>query len=151
MFFLQDGKHRSKFLYFCYFRRGDKLVAEVIRYILFKTHQHFRCPIKRDELSQLITKNYHHRSLPNLVLNKATAKLSTIFGYNLMELQRSCPSSNNQARSSQSSTDIKSYVITTQLDPGVYKKYVEDTTKSNLTEFAFVVIGIVHLAGGKIT
>lgn len=49
------------------------------------------------------------------------------------------------------STDIKSYVITTQLDPGVYKKYVEDTTKSNLTEFAFVVIGIVHLAGGKIT
>ncbi|CAI9292315.1 unnamed protein product [Lactuca saligna] len=91
------------------------------------------------------------RSLPTLVLNKATAKLSTIFGYNLKELQRSRPSSNNQARSSQSSVDLKSYIITSQLDPGVYKKHVEDTTKSNLTGFAFVVIGIVHLAGGKIT
>ncbi|CAI9292859.1 unnamed protein product [Lactuca saligna] len=41
-------------------------------------------------------------------------------------------------------------MVESKLDPGVYKKHVEDTTKSNLTGFAFVVIGIVHLAGGKI-
>ncbi|KAI3711264.1 hypothetical protein L2E82_41230 [Cichorium intybus] len=130
---------------------GDKLVAEVIRYILFKTHQNSGCPIKRDELTQLITKNYPQRSLPAVVLNKATTKLSTIFGYNMKELSRSRPSSNNQARSSQSSTDSKSYIITSQLDPGVYRKHVEDTRKSHLSGFAFVVVGIVHLAGGKIT
>nr|KAJ0222148.1 hypothetical protein LSAT_V11C200067820 [Lactuca sativa] len=69
----------------------------------------------------------------------------------LKERQRSRPSSDNEARSSQSSADIKSYIITTQLDPGVYRKHVEDTTTSNLTGFAFVVIGNFHLAGGKIT
>ncbi|KAK1420124.1 hypothetical protein QVD17_21466 [Tagetes erecta] len=130
---------------------GDKLVAEVVRFILFKTHQNSGCPIKRDELTQLITKNYHNRSLPSLVLNKATTKLSTIFGYDMTELQRARPSSTNQARSSQSSADSKSYIIKSQLDPGVYRKHIEDTKKSHLTGFAFVVIGIINLAGGKIT
>lgn len=49
------------------------------------------------------------------------------------------------------SADTKSYIITSQLDPGVYRKHVEDTRKLHLTGFTFVVIGIVHLAGGKIT
>ncbi|XP_071718288.1 uncharacterized protein [Rutidosis leptorrhynchoides] len=131
---------------------GDKLVAEVIRYVLFKTHQNSGCPIKRDELTQLITKNYsNNRSLPGMVLNKAIAKISSIFGYDMKELQRSRPSSTNQARSSQSSADAKSYIVISQLDPGVYRKHIEDTTKSHLTGLTFVVIGIVHLAGGKIT
>nr|XP_043621844.1 melanoma-associated antigen 8 [Erigeron canadensis] len=130
---------------------GDKLVADVIRYVLFKTHQNSGGPIKREELTQLITKNYNDRSLPALVLNKVTAKLSSIFGYDMKELQRARPSSTNQARASQSSSDAKSYIITSQLDSGVYRKHIEDTTKSHLTGFTFVVIGIVHLAGGKIT
>ncbi|KAJ0590705.1 putative MAGE domain, melanoma-associated antigen, MAGE domain, winged helix WH1 [Helianthus annuus] len=130
---------------------GDKLVAEVIRYILFKTHQNSGCPIKRDELTQLVTKNYHNRSLPSLVLGKATTKLSTVFGYDMKELQRARPSSTNQARSSQSSADAKSYIITSKLDPAVYRKHIEDSKKSHLTGFTFVVLGIVNLAGGKIT
>ncbi|KAI7742073.1 hypothetical protein M8C21_030079 [Ambrosia artemisiifolia] len=130
---------------------GEKLVAEVIRYILFKTHQNSGCPIKRDELTQLITKNYHNRSLPALVLSKATSKLSTVFGYDMKELQRARPSSTNQARSSQSSADSKSYIITSQLDSGVYRKHVDDPRKSHLTGLTFVVLGIVNLAGGKIT
>ncbi|PWA68946.1 MAGE protein [Artemisia annua] len=130
---------------------GDKLVAEVIRYVLFKSHQNSGCPIKRDELTQLVTKNYPNRSLPAFVLNKAFDKLSTIFGYDVKELQRVRPSSTNQARASQSSGDVKSYIITSQLEPQVYKKHIEDETKSHLTGFAFVAIGIIHLAGGKIT
>lgn len=74
----------------------DKLVAEVIRYVLFKTHQNSGCPIKRDELTQIVTKNYHQRLLPALVINEAIAKLSSIFGFEMRELQRSRPSSTNQ-------------------------------------------------------
>ncbi|KAK6277479.1 hypothetical protein POUND7_017802 [Theobroma cacao] len=129
----------------------DKLVAEVIRYILFKTHQNSGCAIKREELSQLVTKNYRHRSLPAFVINEAKDKLSTIFGYELRELQRSRPSSTNHARlSQQSGADAKSYVIISQLPAEVYRKYVEDVNTSHLTGFTFVVISIVHLAGGKI-
>ncbi|KAG8503220.1 hypothetical protein CXB51_001072 [Gossypium anomalum] len=129
----------------------DKLVAEVVRYILFKTHQNSGCPIKREELSQLVTKNYRHRSLPAYIINEAKAKLSTIFGYELRELQRSRPSSTNHSRlSQQSGVDAKSYVVISQLPAEVYKKYVEDVNTSHLTGFTFVVISIVQLSGGKI-
>ncbi|GKD06628.1 melanoma-associated antigen 8 isoform X1, partial [Tanacetum coccineum] len=109
------------------------------------------CPIKRDELTQLVTKNYQNQSFPAFVHNNAFNKLSTIFGYDVKELQHVRPSSTNQARASQSSGDAKSYIITSQLDPQIYKKHIEDETKSHLTGFTFVAIGIVHLARGKIT
>ncbi|GMI64873.1 hypothetical protein like AT1G34770 [Hibiscus trionum] len=129
----------------------DKLVAEVIRYILFKTHQNSGCPIKREELSQLVTKNYRHRLLPAYIINQAKEKLSSIFGYELRELQRSRPSSTNQSRSSQQSgIDAKSYVVISQLPAEVYKNYVEDVNTSHMSGFTFVVISIVQLAGGKI-
>lgn len=85
------------------FKEKDKLVAEVIRYVLFKTQQNGGCPIKREELTHLVTKNYRHRSLPGFVINEAKVKLSSIFGYEMRELLRSRPSSTNQGRSSQQS------------------------------------------------
>ncbi|KAK9219584.1 hypothetical protein WN943_008230 [Citrus x changshan-huyou] len=87
----------------------DKLVAEVVRYVLFKTHQNSGCPIKREELVQLVTKNYSQRV-----------------------------------------AEAKSYVLISQLPAEVYKKYVEDENSAHLSGFTFVVISIVHLAGGKI-
>ncbi|XP_059459717.1 uncharacterized protein LOC132189152 isoform X2 [Corylus avellana] len=129
----------------------DKLVAEVIRYVLFKTHQNLGCPIKRDELTQLVTKNYRQRALPSFVINEAKEKLSSIFGYEMRELQRSRPSSANQGRSSQQSVaDAKSYVLISQLPADVYRKYVEDVNTTHLTGFTFVILSVVYLAGGKI-
>lgn len=46
--------------------------------------------------------------------------------------------------------DAKSYVIISQLPADVYKKHVDDGNTSHMTGFTFVVISIVHLAGGKI-
>ncbi|PRQ21867.1 putative MAGE domain-containing protein [Rosa chinensis] len=119
----------------------DKLVAEVIRYVLFKTHHNSGCPIRREELTQLITKNYRQRNLPVLIINEAINKLSTIFGYEMRELQRARPSSNNhQGRNSQQVSCLLRY-----------KKYVEDVNTAHLTGFTFVVLSIVHISGGKIS
>ncbi|XP_043705166.1 non-structural maintenance of chromosomes element 3 homolog [Telopea speciosissima] len=129
----------------------DKLVAEVIRYVLYKTYQSSGCPIKREELTQLITKNYRQRGLPSLVINEAREKLSSIFGYEMKELQR-VRSSTNQGQSSQHSlVDAKSYVIISKIPPEVYRKHVENTKTFSSSGFTFAVIGIVHLAGGKIS
>ncbi|KAL5558987.1 hypothetical protein UlMin_035198 [Ulmus minor] len=129
----------------------DKLVAEVIRYVLFKYHQNGGCPIKREELTQLVTKNYRQRALPAVIINEAREKLSSIFGYELRELHRSRPSSTNHGRSSQqSAADARSYVVMSQLPADVYKNYVENVNTGHLTGFTFVVISIVYLAGGKI-
>jgi len=46
--------------------------------------------------------------------------------------------------------DSKSYVLISQLPPNVYKKYVVDVDTAKLTGFTFVIVSIVHLAGGKI-
>ncbi|XP_042492955.1 non-structural maintenance of chromosomes element 3 homolog [Macadamia integrifolia] len=129
----------------------DKLVAEVIRYVLFKNFQSSGCPIKRDELTQLVTKNYRQRGLPSLVINEAREKLSSIFGYEMKELQRARPSTNQGPSSQQSLVDAKSYVIISQLPTEVYRKYVEDTKTFSSSGFTFAVISIVHLAGGKIS
>ncbi|MED6137395.1 hypothetical protein PIB30_064665 [Stylosanthes scabra] len=32
----------------------DKLVGEVVRFMLFKTHQNSGCPVKREELTQIV-------------------------------------------------------------------------------------------------
>ncbi|XP_018684137.2 uncharacterized protein LOC103992237 isoform X1 [Musa acuminata AAA Group] len=130
----------------------DKLVGEVIRFVLFKTHQNSGCPIKREELTQLITKNYRQRSLPALVINEAREKISNIFGYEMKELQRSRPASNKQGRApQQSAVEAKSYIVLSQLPADIYSKYIEDKKTSHMTGFTFVVISIVHLAGGKIS
>ncbi|PIN08487.1 hypothetical protein CDL12_18935 [Handroanthus impetiginosus] len=133
----------------------DKLVGEVIRYILFKTEQSSGCPIKRDELTLLITsKGYRQRNLPAFVINEAKSKLSSIFGYEMRELQRSRPSAANPGRASQSQqsvSDAKSYIITSQLPADIYRKFVEDKSLSHMTGLTFVVVGIIHLGGGKMT
>lgn len=46
--------------------------------------------------------------------------------------------------------DIKSYVLESQLPSDIYKKFVEDKGVAHISGFKFVVISIIHLAGGKI-
>uniref|UniRef100_A0A1D1ZF36 Melanoma-associated antigen G1 n=1 Tax=Anthurium amnicola TaxID=1678845 RepID=A0A1D1ZF36_9ARAE len=129
----------------------DKLVAEVIRSILFKMHQSSGCPIKRDELTHIITKNYRQRSLPAFIINEARNKLASIFGYEMKELQR-CRPSTKQGRSSQQSVgELKSYIIVSKLPADIYSSYVENKENSHITGFTFAVVSVVHLAGGKIS
>ncbi|KAL8542814.1 hypothetical protein ACS0TY_003628 [Phlomoides rotata] len=131
----------------------DKLVGEVIRYILFKTEQNSGCPIKREELTQLITsKGYRQRNLPSYIIIEAKSRLSSIFGYELRELQRSRPSANTgrASQSQQSVGDAKSYIIISQLPSDVYARFVEDKSSSHMSGFTFVVVGIIHLGGGRI-
>ncbi|KAI5647424.1 hypothetical protein M9H77_33429 [Catharanthus roseus] len=130
----------------------DKLVAEVVRYVLFKTENNNGCPIKREELAQIITKrNYKQRNLPAYVIDEARSKLSSIFGYEMRELQRTRSSANQGRAAASQQADAKSYIIVSQLPDDIYKKFVENKNKSHVTGFTFVVIGIIHLAGGKIT
>jgi hypothetical protein len=46
--------------------------------------------------------------------------------------------------------EAKSYILVSQLDNEVFSKYVEDKEAAPLSGFAFTVISVIHLAGGKI-
>ncbi|OEL30939.1 hypothetical protein BAE44_0008042, partial [Dichanthelium oligosanthes] len=129
----------------------DKLVAEVMRYVLFKWHQTSGCPIKREELTGIVTKNYRQRALPALIINEARDRLAATFGYEMRELQRTRAPSTRSGRPSQPQPNVeaKSYILVSKLDPEVYSKYVEDKEAAPLSGFAFTVISLIHLAGGK--
>ncbi|CAN6236865.1 unnamed protein product [Urochloa humidicola] len=132
----------------------DKLVAEVMRYMLFRTHQTSGCPIKREELTGIITKNYRQRALPTLVINEARDRLVATFGYEMREVQRTRAPSTRAGRPSQpqqANAEAKSYILVSQLDPEVYHKCVEDKEAAPLSAFSFTAITLVHLAGGKIS
>lgn len=131
----------------------DKLVAEVMRYALFKTHGTSGCPIKREELTGIVTKNYRQRALPTLVIKEAQDRLAATFGYEMKELQRTRAPSARAGRPSQAQLNVeaKSYVLVSKLEPEVYRKHVEDKETAHLSGFAFAVIGIIHLAGGKMS
>ncbi|XP_057865976.2 uncharacterized protein LOC131073519 [Cryptomeria japonica] len=129
----------------------DKLVAEMMRFMLFKNHQHPGVPVRREELTQIVTKNYRQRNLPNLVINQAQKKFASIFGYEMKELQRSRSSKDNLARGSQqSTTEVKSYVLKSMLKEELRTRFVEDKDSSQLLGLTFVVVGILQLSGGKI-
>ncbi|KAL0373420.1 UNVERIFIED_CONTAM: hypothetical protein Sradi_3257700 [Sesamum radiatum] len=102
----------------------EKLVGEVIRYIMFKTEQNSGCPIRREELTQLIT----GRSRPSVSVNPGRA---------------------SQSQQCEFLTGLKN--VNEQLPADIYRKFVEDTSSSHMTGFTFVVIGIIHLGGGKVT
>nr|GMD29801.1 non-structural maintenance of chromosomes element 3 homolog [Ipomoea batatas] len=84
---------------------------------MFKTEQSSGCPIKREDLTQLITgKNYRQRNLPAFVINEARKKLEEIFGYEMKELQRARSSTTN--RYSQSFASLRRLVLMeTMKDP----------------------------------
>ncbi|KAI4321137.1 hypothetical protein MLD38_034558 [Melastoma candidum] len=129
----------------------EKLVGEVIRHVLFKSHQNSGCPLKWEELAHIVNRNYKNKNLSTLVINEARAKLSAVFGYRLVELHRSRPSSTNQSRAAPSSTaENRSYVLMSELPDDLYWQHVEDTDAFLWSGLAFVVISVVHLAGGKI-
>lgn len=47
--------------------------------------------------------------------------------------------------------DAKSYIIMSKLPSDVYGKFVEDKSSAHMSGFTFVVTGIIHLGGGRIT
>lgn len=79
----------------------ERLVADVMRHMLFKNHQQFGVPVRRDELVQLITKTYKTRNLPNHVIQKAQERFKKVLGIDMRELIRSRQAKN--AKTSHSS------------------------------------------------
>ncbi|KAI4389445.1 hypothetical protein MLD38_001673 [Melastoma candidum] len=59
-----------------------------------------------------MSRNYKNKNFFTLVINEALAKLSADFGYRLVELRRSRPSSTDQSRAAISSTAEASYQMT---------------------------------------
>lgn len=100
--------------------------------------------------SPKITSSYPIASLymPFLICSHFDIICSTII--KLLVLRRPADVTGSHQFFHTAVSDAKSYIITSRLPGDVYRKFVEDTNSSHMTGFTFVIIGIIHLAGGKI-
>ena len=70
----------------------DKLVGDVMRYMLFKAGQNHSFPVARDKLTALVTKKYPKKhGLGQAVLAKAQASFATVMGMEMAELTKTSP------------------------------------------------------------
>eukprot|EP00250_Pteridium_aquilinum_P006443 c16371_g1_i1 orf=207-995(+) len=130
----------------------ERLVADVMRHMLFKNHQQFGVPVRREELTQLITKTYKTRNLPNYVIQKAQEKFRTILGIDMRELIRARQSKNTKtSHSSQGApADVKCYVLKSTLPEELRKKYVDTQEGSVVTSLTLLVVSVISLCGEKV-
>lgn len=109
----------------------ERLVADVMRHMLFKNHQQFGVPVRRDELVQLITKTYKTRNLPNHVIQKAQERFKKVLGIDMRELIRSRQAKN--AKTSHSSQGWLQFLY-----GPLAEKYLYEPFRSNLQDFTWL-------------
>ncbi|KAL2645080.1 hypothetical protein R1flu_012667 [Riccia fluitans] len=127
-----------------------KLVAEVMRYMLFKNYQQPGVPVSRVDLVSLITKNYKQRYLPSHVIVMAQKKLADVFGLEMKELCR-IRSQTKTGRGSliDRQAETKEYVLRSKVPADLRKEYIDTPESAALNSFAATVIGIIKCAGEK--
>lgn len=130
----------------------ERLVADVMRHMLFKNHQQFGVPVKRDELVQLITKTYKTRNLPNHVIQKAQEKFKKVLGIDMRELLRSRQAKNAKTThpSQGAAIDVKCYVLKSALPEELRTKYVDTQENSVATSLTLLVVSAISLCGEKV-
>lgn len=130
----------------------DRLIAEVMRYMLFKNYQQFGVPVKREELVQLITKTYKTRNLPNVVIQRAQMKFKNVFGFDMREIIRSRQSKNPRGPNSSqvAAPEVKCYVLKSTIPDELRAKFVDTQESSVAASLALVIVSIIHICGEKV-
>eukprot|EP00245_Coleochaete_scutata_P007531 TRINITY_DN22975_c0_g1_i1.p1 TRINITY_DN22975_c0_g1~~TRINITY_DN22975_c0_g1_i1.p1 ORF type:complete len:284 (-),score=70.96 TRINITY_DN22975_c0_g1_i1:424-1275(-) len=134
----------------------DKLVAEVMRYVLFKSHQQAGVPIRRDELVQVLTRQYKdRRGLPAYIIQVAQAKFPQIFGLELKELDRknmkAAAGARGQNQGQESSSSVKYYVLRSLLPVEKRQAFVDTPEVAVHSGLTAIVLSLINLSGDKIS
>lgn len=124
----------------------DMLTAEVVRYVIFKNYQQPGVPIKRRELTTLITEKYKQRALPTQIIEAAKNKLAATFGFELKALDRSLLA--DPGRQSQDGGE-DNYVLRSTVPGEMRKEFVETKGTAAGQSFTVVVLAILQLSGEK--
>ncbi|GBG71525.1 hypothetical protein CBR_g8943 [Chara braunii] len=132
----------------------DNLVSEVMRYMIFKNFQQPSVPVKREELKQIVNKQYKdRRQLPGYIIALAQAKFPACFGMELREITGSARRrwGEDQASTSQSQAGLKLYVLRSMLPADLRQDFVETDHSLAFQGLAMVVMSVIDMAGDKIS
>ncbi|CAM6120560.1 unnamed protein product [Calypogeia fissa] len=126
-----------------------KLVAEVMRHMLFKNHQQPNVPVRRDELARLITTTYKQHNLPTVVISQAQKKMLSIFGFNMKEYVRVKSAKAAKSANAGTQADVKEYVLESSVPEAHLRKYIETPGTAAVTSLAVLVVGVIKYSGGE--
>ena len=113
----------------------DKLVSDMMRYVMFKSYQTISMPIRPEEFSKLVQdKGYQLRGLSNAIIALTQERLVKTFGMELREVKRM-----TKKKGSNISVSTGSYYVVISLLPiEMRKRYL--TQPSLFSEKALMMI-----------
>ncbi|KAG6545055.1 hypothetical protein Mapa_013749 [Marchantia paleacea] len=127
----------------------NKLVAEVMRHMLFKNYQQPGVPVSRVELTGIITKTYKQRYLSSHVISIAQKKLLDIFGLEMKEYNRLRSLTKTGRGINEKQVETKEYVLKSVIPADLRKQYIDTRESAATYSLATVVIGIIKSSGEK--
>jgi len=123
----------------------DKLVGDVMRYMLFKAGQNQSFPVARDKLTALVTKKYPKKhGLGQAVVAKAQASFAKVMGMEMRELTKNSPTG---------VAGQKFYILRSLL-PQRFRDALEVRTGKEGREekgFLLIVLMMLSLSGDEMT
>lgn len=130
------------------------LVADVVRHVLFKSHQTHAAPIKPDDITAILKgKGYSVRGLPALVTALAQERLARTFGLHLKEVKRLAKRKTKATRSapagdaSQVASVTGTYFVLESLLPeDMRRRHLTNESVRNERAFIMVVLSLLYAA-----
>lgn len=135
-------------------QKADRLVAQVVRHMLFRHHGEPGVPVRREDLVKIVLANYRQRrQLPGHIVVRAQARLADVFGYEMRELERMAahgPPVPGDAPKDPSAG--KSYVLRSLLPAELRARFVDDPRRraEQLRALGLVVVGLLRASQDRL-
>lgn len=135
----------------------DKVVAEVMRYVLFSSHRNFGAPITRQKIGEALQAvggaGGKGARAGSYVIALAQRKFLEIFGYEMVETSRAQSRNKKPAQTvGQAQTaPAKCYSLRSVLPAQMRRKFIDSPGDAPQRGLAIVVAALVQIAGGCIS
>ena len=135
----------------------DKVVAEVMRYVLFSSHRNFGAPITRQKIGEALQAvggaGGKGARAGSYVIALAQRKFLEIFGYEMVETSRAQSRNKKPARTVEQAqtAPAKCYSLRSVLPAQMRRKFIDSPGDAPQRGLAIVVAALVQIAGGCIS
>ena len=134
----------------------DRLVSEVMRYVLFSSHRERGAPVQRAKIAEAISAlggaGGRNVRAGSYVVATAQRKFLEIFGFEMMECSRAQSKNKRPAKTTDqaNAAAAKCYALKSVLPAQMRRKFVDDPKAAAARGLAIVVAALIQISSGCI-
>ena len=133
----------------------ERLTSEVMRYVLFASHQNRGAPVLRSKIGEAMSAiggAGTKKGAGSYIVALAQKKFLDIFGFEMIELSRAQSRNKRPAKTVNESqaASVKCYALRSVLPAQMRRKFVDDPSATAARGFAIVVAALVQISNGCI-